>query len=468
MSEEKKAVEAQDQQGTDQESSDQQTLEQRASEQNASNQEDSGQQVPERDAADQQTLDQYASDPQTPGSDAAKTNKLTKKTKIIIAAVVATVLVLGGLLAWFLIDQHNKAVWEQEHKEYPLDLTIVADGYDAETSSPIPIQIEGTDFENNSVSIEALVSADMTEPIKLMRGIYTVSVSASPFLEDGSMFDVSAGTTDFEVVGDSDSDDQAGATDEEDGASEEDQGGTSEGNQDSTSEGTVSKNSASITIDPLPVEDMTEDMISASSDKLLSLGCSQETVTAFSDAAQAKLKAYQDELAAKKAEEEAAKKAAEKVAQRHVSTDWYEFDIPEQWVGKVEWRTEGTKTLVHLSGYPAVTLVEVYARSTNEAGDGGDIAGGPAGGKTKGTTAVDLWAYNWAYWAAQYSENGNQGPRGVSLTESQYDQLLNLSTGGEVSYSDVAANPSGYETHYSSYIQNAIEPTLVVKDAPLP
>ncbi|CCY06116.1 putative uncharacterized protein [Eggerthella sp. CAG:1427] len=416
---------------------------------------------------DQQGPNQENSDQKTLGSDTAKTNKLAKKTKIIIAVVVAAVLVLGGLLAWFLIDQHNKAVWEQEHKEYPLDLTIVADGYDAETSSPIPIQIEGTDFESNSISIETLVSADMTEPIKLMRGTYTISVSASPFLEDGSMFDVSAGTAEFEVVGDSDSGDQGAVSDNQADASN-DEAGTSDGNQASTSEDSDSKNSASITIDPLPVEDMTEDMISASSDKLLSLGCSQEAVTAFSDAAQAKLKAYQDELAAKKAEEEAAKKAAEKAAQRHVSTDWYEFDIPEQWIGKVEWRTEGTRTLVHLSGYPAVTLVEVYARSTNEAGDGGDIAGGSAGGKTKGTTAVDLWAYNWAYWAAQYSENGNQGPRGVSLTESQYDQLLNLSTGGELSYSEVAANPSGYETHYSSYIQNAIEPTLVVKDAPLP
>lgn len=281
------------------------------------------------------------------------------------------------------------------------------------------------------------------------------------------MFNVSAGTTEFEVVEDGDSEDQGAVSDNQADASNE-EAGTFEGNQASTSEDSDSKNSASITIDPLPVEDMTEEMISASSDKLLSLGCSQEVVTAFSDAAQAKLKAYQDELAAKKAEEEAAKKAAEEAAQRYVSTDWYEFDIPEQWVGKVEWRVEGTRTLVHLSGYPAVTLVEVYARSTNEAGDGGDIAGGSAGGKTKGTTAVDLWAYNWAYWTAQYSENGNQGPRGVSLTESQYDQLLNLSTGGEVSYSDVAANPSGYETHYSSFIQNAIEPTLVVKDAPLP
>lgn len=83
------------------------------------------------------------------------------------------------------------------------------------------------------------------------------------------MFNVSAGTTEFEVVEDGDSEDQGAVSDNQADASNE-EAGTFEGNQASTSEDSDSKNSASITIDPLPVEDMTEEMISASSDKLLS------------------------------------------------------------------------------------------------------------------------------------------------------------------------------------------------------
>lgn len=133
----------------------------------------------------------------------AKAN--SKKKAIIIAAVVVA-LVACGLLAWFLVDQHNKQVWEQEHKAYPVNLTLVAEGYDSSTSTPIPVQIEGTDLEGNSVSTETLVGSNGAEPISLMRGNYTLSVTASPISEDGTMFDVSqqwVGKVDWSIDGDS-------------------------------------------------------------------------------------------------------------------------------------------------------------------------------------------------------------------------------------------------------------------------
>lgn len=111
-----------------------------------------------------------------------------------------------GLLAWFLVDQHNKQVWEQEHKAYPVNLTLVAEGYDSSTATPIPVQIEGTDFEGNSVSTETLVGSNGAEPISLMRGNYTLSVTASPISEDGTMFDIPqqwVGKVEWSIDGDS-------------------------------------------------------------------------------------------------------------------------------------------------------------------------------------------------------------------------------------------------------------------------
>ncbi len=204
----------------------------------------------------------------------------------------------------------------------------MAEGYDSSTSTPIPVQIEGTDFDGNSVSTETLVGSNGAEPISLMRGNYTLSVTASPISEDGTMFDVSESASEFEVVGDSDEGEGQGR--------------------------------ATVSFSPLEVEDMTEDMVSESSEKLTSLGYSEEEATKFTDAALAKIEKYQEDLAEKKAAEEAAKKAAEEAAKRHISTDWYEFDIPQQWVGKVDWSIDGDSTTVYPKGYPDAFLINIH------------------------------------------------------------------------------------------------------------
>lgn len=82
----------------------------------------------------------------------------------------------------------------------------MAEGYDSSTSTPIPVQIEGTDLEGNSVSTETLVGSNGAEPISLMRGNYTLSVTASPISEDGTMFDIPqqwVGKVDWSIDGDS-------------------------------------------------------------------------------------------------------------------------------------------------------------------------------------------------------------------------------------------------------------------------
>lgn len=178
--------------------------------------------------------------------------KSSSKKKIAIIAVVVVILIAAiGVGAWYLIDQHNKEVWEQEHKTYPVNISILSEGYDPETSSPIPVLIEGTDFENNSVSIEALVGSADSEQISLMRGNYTISVSASPFLADGTMFDISGSEGNFEVVGD---------------------GKTGQGN-------------VSLAMTQLSPSDLTEENITAAKDKLVSLGFDENSADQYADAA---------------------------------------------------------------------------------------------------------------------------------------------------------------------------------------
>lgn len=178
--------------------------------------------------------------------------KGSSKKKIAIIAVAVVILIGAiGAGAWYLIDQHNKEIWEQEHKTYPVNISILSEGYNPETSSPIPVLIEGTDFEDNPVSMEALVGNADSENISLMRGNYTISVSSSPFLADGTMFDVSASGGEFEVVGD---------------------GETGQGN-------------VSLTMTQLNQSDLTEESIIEAKDKLVFLGFDESVANQYADAA---------------------------------------------------------------------------------------------------------------------------------------------------------------------------------------
>lgn len=256
----------------------------------------------------------------------AKAN--SKKKAIIIAAVVVA-LVVCGLLAWFLVDQHNRQVWEQEHKAYPVNLTLVVEGYDSSTSTPIPVQIEGTDFEGNSVSTETLVGSNGAEPISLMRGNYTLSVTASPISEDGTM-----------------------------------------------------------------------------------------------------------------------------------------FDIPQQWVGKVDWSIDGDSTTVYPKGYPDAFLINIHTADPDAQVNAGDVAAAMVYREVNGQCAVELRRSNWIYMAAEHEISGFSHT-GVS-DEALYETLVELISGGAVTYEDIAADPDKYFKYSLDYtfVKDAIAPTVVVKDVP--
>lgn len=203
------------------------------------------------------------------------------KTKITIIVIVCILLAVIGVVIWHAINQQNKIIWEEEHLEYPLHFDIAAQGYDPTTSSPIPIHIEGTDFENAPIAKDALIGADGCDSVKLMRGTYSISVLASPFLSDGSMFefDNNAITT-VEIV----------KPDIEEATSL---------NQESNS---ISYATVPISLSPLPAAALTEDVINHSIDQLSALDYDVEAINKYKNTALSTMKSEQlkAELAATK------------------------------------------------------------------------------------------------------------------------------------------------------------------------
>lgn len=351
--------------------------------------------------------------------------KRSNKKRVIIAVIILVVLIAAGFVAWFLVDQHNKEVWEQEHKEYPINITVTADGYDPKTSSPIPILIEGTDFEGNPVSIETLSGTSESESLSLIRGTYTLTVTTSPFLLDGSMFDVSESKVDFEVTGD---------------------GESGQGN-------------ASVSLSVLDEASMSEEQITSSKDKLVSLGFNEDKAAEFADTAEAKLKKYQDALAAQKAAEEA-------LAKRHISTEWYEFDIPASWVGKVEYSTTGDKTSVYLAGHPDYDLLTAYL-DPEHAENEGDIGFSMIAHKNGSNFTAVIWAKNWPCLAAiQELDLGDTISGSSSEQQSILSSLVSLSTGGNITYDQVVSDPDKYLNNVAAFdfAKQAIGSTLSIKN----
>lgn len=80
--------------------------------------------------------------------------------------------------------------------------------------------------------------------------------------------------------------------------------------------------------------------------------------------------------------------------------------------------------------------------------------------------AVELWRSNWIYMAAEHEISGFSHT-GVS-DEALYETLVELISGGAVTYEDIAADPDKYFKYSLDYtfVEDAIAPTVVVKDVP--
>ena len=136
----------------------------------------------------------------------------------------------------------------------------------------------------------------------------------------------------------------------------------------------------------------------------------------------------------------------------HVVTDDFEFDIPEYWRGKVdvalgENREGFPSAVIYLKGhdeqYPyggIMCRLVTVSRRANVPGNtdiDGDIGNYRAFHKVEGDVYVDVWVRNWP-WMAWFDQKnpgkGNMPPLEV------LQQLVDLSTGGALTYDDALAS----------------------------
>lgn len=137
----------------------------------------------------------------------------------------------------------------------------------------------------------------------------------------------------------------------------------------------------------------------------------------------------------------------------------FTVQIPEYWNGKVECRIEKgddglTTAYLTLPGNPDATLASfVFAE-----GDQSEIAGDIAFHLTKQVKDgnghhVECWTTNWPWLAA--SEAAGQD-MGLSVDKDALVQLVDLSTGGKVSYDDAcAAGPDSIAMAESEFTSSA-------------
>lgn len=82
--------------------------------------------------------------------------------------------------------------------------------------------------------------------------------------------------------------------------------------------------------------------------------------------------------------------------------------------------------------------------------------------QSNGRCVVELWHSNWIYIAA---DNEISGIFYDGVPDDAYEPLVELISGGAVSYDDIVANPEKYLIN-DTFVEDAIAPTVVVKDVP--
>lgn len=211
----------------------------------------------------------------------AKDPKGKRRTIIIvIVCLVLALAVVGGLL----YRQHmQKVAYEQAHSSHAVTFSVQAPGYDTTKGSKIPLKVVGNDLDGNAVDQQAYIGVDGSG-LELARGNYTVSVVASPFPGDGSLYAVPTSTWTVSI-----------GEDIEPGAAYEGVAGTP------------------IVFEKIAALDVTDAQIDASYQAALVSGMQQASADSLK---QAVANAYQSAVEEKAAAEAAAAEEAEKASLR--------------------------------------------------------------------------------------------------------------------------------------------------------
>jgi|GEM_PF-6320938 len=364
---------------------------------------------------------------------------------IVIALIVALALVVGTIAGVLLWRQNQRdvaesvavqAAYDAAHTRHAIVFKVDAPGYSYANASRIPVHVMGSDADGVSVDEDAFIDA-AGEGLELAYGTYVVNVIASPLTSDGTVYVVPSQQWHISIGEDVALDASIDATGQP------------------MSFTTVSDLTA-----------LTDEQIAQIHDYAVKSGMDAATADAYRDTLTTNRQTALDqkaaeEAAAAEAQREAEEAAAEK-AKYHVVTDYYEFDVPEYWWGRVNYSVRGSTVKIYANVKDSMFLVSVVVVDSSEQLLGGDIAGGLIYHKDNGSgKRIEMRCANMPYlvWD-QYQHRKNGNTYSSDMSDDEASELLDLETGGAISLSEAQASGN---TLRSSYILDTIEPTLVVK-----
>lgn len=366
-----------------------------------------------------------------------------------VALALATALVLSGCNAQ---SAEEKAEYDRVHSMHPVQLSIQADGLDAEGTT-IPVQIKGTDVDGNEV--DKLAFADHEgKGVELMQGDYTLTFVASPLSKEGAIYELPVRVDMKALLGPDMQAEEPYSVDE----------------------------GALYLFTPLAFDKVDEQMINDAYQFALLDPANKDKAAPLKELATTEWKKADDKKKAdekKKAEDEKKKEEEEKAKEQQeegatsagtangdtFSTAYYDFKIPSAWSGQVEFRRID-------SGVAAVDkqtdVILCWVQVGDSVGDG-DMKK-PLVGSDKSSSGkyVALYQYRLPvlFW---YTENewGNTGSYG-NLSDAQKERLLNLSTNGAVSLSQVRSIKSASELNSlisasDGYYRGTVSQNVLVK-----
>ncbi len=142
----------------------------------------------------------------------------------------------------------------------------------------------------------------------------------------------------------------------------------------------------------------------------------------------------------------------------------FTFDIPDYWAGRVSVSMSdldgaSPTASVHLAGNPDAELARLTLMPGDEPQAAGDIGSYLAGSVASGNdTHVEVWANNWPWLAAHQAEGGTIG---LSVSEDELEELVDLSTGGELALDDVElSGTEGVGSENYDYVSSEVVPTV--------
>lgn len=148
----------------------------------------------------------------------------------------------------------------------------------------------------------------------------------------------------------------------------------------------------------------------------------------------------------------------------HVSTAWYEFDLPAYWKDKVAYKIEGAKTTVYLAGSPNAWLFTIDATKEHQRLPGQMECLNIYENQTGSGVWVELTLDN----AIALASDAIRLDSPLSPQREQtYAQTVDLQTGGAVTFEQIKQDPKGWWPSRASinYIRNQVLSTIFLKDA---